>query len=47
MIQPLRKAHLRIWLALTVILYAVFAAGLLARRSSTPPNPNLRWERLP
>jgi hypothetical protein len=44
MTQPLRRAHFRIWLALAVILYAVFAAGLLARRSATPPNPDLNWE---
>ena len=44
MTQPLRRAHLRIWLALAVILYAVFVAGLLARRSATPRNPNLNWE---
>ena len=44
MTQPLRRAHFRIWLALAVILYAVFVAGLLARRSATPRNPNLNWE---
>src|SRR4051812_42682025 len=44
MIQPLRRAHLRIWVFLTVILYAVFVAGLLARRTATPPNPGLNWE---
>jgi len=44
MIQPLRRAHFRIWLVLAVVLYAVFIAGLLARRTSTPPNPNLHWE---
>ena len=44
MIRPLRRAHFRIWLAMAVVLYAVFVAGLLARRTSTPPNPNLHWE---
>jgi len=44
MIRPLRRAHLRIWLAMVVVLYAVFVAGILVRRSSTPPNPNLHWE---
>jgi hypothetical protein len=44
-IQPLRRNHFRIWIALAVVLYAVFVAGLLARRSATPPNPNLHWER--
>ena len=44
MIQPLRRAHFRIWVALVVVLYTVFVAGLLVRRSATPPNPNLNWE---
>ena len=44
MIRPLRRAHFRIWLAMVVVLYAVFIAGLLVRRTSTPSNPNLRWE---
>ena len=44
MIQRLRRAHFRIWVVLAVVLYAVFIAGLLARRASTPPNPNLDWE---
>jgi hypothetical protein len=46
MIQPLRRAHFRAWLVLAVLLYAVFIAGLLARRSTTPPNPNFHWEQL-
>ena len=46
MIQPLRRAHFRIWLVLAVVLYAVFAAGLLTRRSSTPPNAKICWEQL-
>ena len=33
MIQPLRRAHFRIWVVLALLLYAVFLAGLLARRS--------------
>jgi len=45
-IQPLRRAHFHIWLVLAVALYAVLIAGLLARRTSTPPNPNLHWEQL-
>jgi hypothetical protein len=44
MIAPLRRAHFRIWLALAVALYAIFVAGLLARRPTTPPNPGLHWE---
>ena len=47
MIQPLRRAHFRIWLVLAVVLYAVFVAGLAARRSTTPKNPNLDWGQLP
>ncbi len=45
MIQPLRRAHYRIWWVLAVVLYAVFIAGLLARRTTTPVNPNLHVER--
>jgi hypothetical protein len=44
MIAPLRRAHFRIWVVLAVALYAVFIAGLFARRSATPPNPDLHWE---
>ena len=47
MIQPLRQAHFRIWLVLIAVLYIVFIAGLLARRSATPPNQNLHWEQYP
>ena len=46
MIRPLRRAHLRIWLVLAVALWAVFLAGLMARRSTTPRNPNVHWEQL-
>jgi hypothetical protein len=45
MIQPLRRAHFRIWIVLAAILYTVFAAGLMTRRTTTPRNPNLHWER--
>jgi hypothetical protein len=44
MIRPLRRAHFRIWLVLAGLLYAVFIAGLLARRTATRLNPNLHWE---
>jgi hypothetical protein len=45
MIQPLRRAHFLIWIALAVVMYVIFIAGLLARRTTTPPNPALHWER--
>ncbi len=44
MIRPLRRAHARIWLALAVLLPALFTAALLARRGTTPRNPQLHWE---
>ena len=43
MTRPLRRAHLRIWVMLAVLLYAVFLGGLLARHGATPQNPNLNW----
>ena len=46
MIQPLRRAHFRIWVVMAVLLYAVFVAGLLVRRTTTPPNPTLHWEQV-
>ena len=47
MIRPLRRAHFRMWIVLAVALYAVFVAGLLARRDTTPRNDGLHWEQLP
>jgi hypothetical protein len=44
-IQPLRRAHRWIWLALSLLLPAVFIAGIAARRSTTPPNSGLSWDR--
>ena len=44
MIAPLRRAHYRIWLVLAALMYAIFIAGLIVRRSTTPPNPGLHWE---
>ena len=44
MTRPLRKAHAAIWMALPILLAIVFVASLLARRSTTPVNPQLRWE---
>ena len=46
MIQPLRRAHFRIWVVLALLLYAVCLFGLLARRTATPRNPTLHWEQL-
>ena len=46
MIQPLRRAHFRIWVVLALLLYGVFLTGLLARRTTTPTNPALHWEHL-
>jgi hypothetical protein len=45
MIAPLRRVHYRIWLVLAIALCAVFISGLLARRTTTPPNAGLQWER--
>jgi hypothetical protein len=45
MIAPLRRAHFRIWLVVAVALYAVFIAGLLSRRTTTPSNAGVQWER--
>jgi hypothetical protein len=44
MTRPLRRAHLRTWLVLALALYAIFAAGLAARREPTPRNQSLHWE---
>ena len=46
MIQPLRRAHFRIWVVMAVLLYAVFVAGLLVRRTTTPRNPAFHWEQV-
>ena len=45
MIAPLRRAHYRIWVFLVIALYALFIAGLVSRRITTPPNTGLQWER--
>ena len=45
MIQPLRRAHFRIWVILSALLSILFIAGLLVRRPVTPKNPNLHWEK--
>lgn len=45
MIQPLRCSHFRIWVLLPVLMMALFAAGLVVRRSTMPENTTLHWER--
>jgi hypothetical protein len=44
MIAPLRRAHFRIWPLLAIVLYILFAAGLLVRRDATPRNSGWHWE---
>ena len=44
MTRPLRRAHAFIWTALALLLPTLFAAALLARRETTPRNPQLHWE---
>jgi hypothetical protein len=44
MIQPLRRSHFRVWLVLPLLLAALFVAGLLVRRPTTPENAHIRWE---
>ena len=45
MTRPLRRAHRWIWLFIALLLPAVFITGLLVRRSTTPMNQDLHWER--
>lgn len=47
MIQPLRRTHFWIWVCLSTVLVALFSAGLIVRRPTTPKNSGLRWEQLP
>jgi hypothetical protein len=44
MTQPLRKWHLRIWIALAVLLPLALTVGIAGRQDTTPPNPGIRWE---
>ena len=44
MIQPLRRSHLWIWIALAVSLPILFAAGLVSRKETIPNNPVVHWE---
>jgi len=45
--QALVELALALPVVLALLLYAVFLGGLFARRTTTPPNPTLHWERLP
>jgi hypothetical protein len=47
MTKPLRRIHAAIWLALPILLFTIFVASLVARRTTTPMNPALHWESLP
>jgi hypothetical protein len=44
MIQPLRKAHLRIWTLLAAALAIVFTSALLVRSTEPLRNPGVQWE---
>ena len=44
MIQLLRRSHFWIWIALAILLPILFAAGLAARRDTTPKNSAVHWE---
>jgi hypothetical protein len=44
MIQPLRRSHFGIWIALAVTLPILLVAGLSGRRDTTPNNSNVHWE---
>lgn len=43
--QPLRRAHLSIWIALPALLALLFAAAILVRRTEAPRNADLYWEK--
>ena len=46
MTAPLRRRHLAVWIALGIALAAIFSFGLRDRRSATPPNAGLHWEKM-
>ena len=46
MIQPLRRAHFRVWVVLTAALWLLFAISITMRHETTPLNQNLNWESL-
>ena len=43
MTRPLRRAHRWTWVALAVLLPALFLAGLLVRQEPQPRNVGLQW----
>lgn len=45
MVEPLRRSHFGIWIALSALLSVLFAAGLIVRRPTTPKNLNVHWEK--
>jgi len=42
-LEPLRRLHRRVVIALAVVLPAAFVAGLAARRPTQPLNPGIHW----
>ncbi len=44
MIQPLRRWHFQIWVALAIALPLIVAVALWFRRDTVLPNPGLHWE---
>ena len=44
MTRALRRAHRRVWLVLTVTLYALLIAAITWRHPSPPVNADLHWE---
>jgi hypothetical protein len=47
MTVPLRRAHLRAWIAIVILNVIVLIISLVARRESIVPNESVRWEQLP
>jgi hypothetical protein len=46
MTRPLRRAHLRIWITLAVLLPVLLVTAVAARRTTTPRNSDMVWERI-
>ena len=46
MIAPLRRNHFRAWMAISLFLAISFVVSLSLRRSKTPPNQGIRWDRV-